>query len=108
MPTSKRFAELNLLLDALGTCAHPVEIDDTEGFVLFANQAWCELFGQEPQDLVGARWDALQPAGADLDGLNTSWDRCLARGTAEGQLIRHSVDNASLLVSYSRLLLWDR
>ena len=104
MPALSGSAELDLLVDALETCAHPAELDDTEGFVLFANRAWCELFGDKLRDLVGAKWDSLQPAGADSDGLRTSWDRCLARGRAEGQLLRRSADSTRLPISYTRLL----
>ena len=107
MPALSGFAELDLLVDALETCAHPAELDDTEGFVLFVNRAWCELFGHSLGDLVGAKWDSLSPAGADSAGLRTSWDRCLVRGRAEGQLLRRSVDSTRLPISYTRMLFWD-
>ena len=106
-PQSRPRLESDALVHALEASTESVEIDDAEGSIVFANDAWCRLFDRDRGEVIGAKWDALDICGEERAALRASWARCIASGRAEGAFSLTRADGTSQRVSHTRILYRD-
>ena len=50
-------------LEAIETAQEGVAILDPDGYFVYANEAYAELYGYEPREMVGTHWERLYPNG---------------------------------------------
>jgi len=50
-------------LEAIETAQEGIAILDPDGYFVYANEAYAELYGYEPGEMVGTHWERLYPNG---------------------------------------------
>ncbi len=98
------FFGLGLLIRAFESSPDAVRIDDTEGTVLYVNDAWTRLFGLSRAEVEGRKYDEVLPEESDAEALSTTWNQCIREGQAVGTLHFDSPGHSPLTGTYSRTL----
>lgn len=101
---SGRRLGLGLLAKALETCLDAVEIVDVTGELVYVNEAWCRLFGQGREGVIG-RWAVDIYASLNRgEGLRRSLLECLDAGDARGLLVTTGPGGQEVIAPYTRVL----
>jgi len=81
-----------------------VQLDDTEGQVIFANGAWLSLFQVDAAAAVGAKWVKLVKGRlCKGEQLGRTWSRSKKGGPSQGTVALKADGDARMQVSYTRM-----
>jgi len=81
-----------------------VQLDDTEGQVIFSNGAWLSLFQVDAADAVGVKWAKLVKGRlCKGEQLGRSWSRSKKGSPSQGTVALKADGDARMQVSYTRM-----
>lgn len=81
-----------------------VQLDDTDGRVIYANGSWLSLFHVDADDVLGAKWTGLVKRRQHGRGeLTRSWSRTKKGTPTQGTVGLRTEGNGREFLSYTRM-----
>jgi diguanylate cyclase (GGDEF)-like protein/PAS domain S-box-containing protein len=88
----EKLVKLSLLSIAFEAAANPVFISDTEGIIIWANEALCKASGYQIDELIGQKANVFKSEKHDADFFNNLWKTILSGQVWHGEIIIHNKD----------------